>query len=83
MSKSHRGTGIRKEPNHGRGICGRCGKSQIKVLYEQEIDGKKVKICKYCKNALKNEAQKAAKIAKASAPKEEAPAEAPAEEAQA
>lgn len=82
MSKSHRGTGIRKEPNHGRGVCGRCGKAQIKVLYEQEIDGKKVKICKYCKAALKNQAQKAAKLAKPAAA--EAPAaEAPAEEAQA
>ncbi len=68
MSKAHRGTGVRKEPNHGRGVCGVCGKEQIKVLYEQEVDGKKVKICKFCKANLKNKAQKAAKAAKKAAP---------------
>ena len=61
MSKAHRGTGIRKEPNHGRGVCGICGKDQIKVLYEQDVDGKKVKICKFCKANLKNKAQTAKK----------------------
>lgn len=77
MSKAHRGTGIRNEVNHGRGVCAICGKSQIKVLYDQEIDGKKVKICKLCKAHLKNEAQKAAKAAKKAAPAPEAaPAEA-------
>ena len=74
MSKAHRGTGIRKEPNHGRGTCAICGA-------EQEVDGKKVKVCKYCKANLKNKARAEAKIAKAAAPKEEAaPAEAPAAE---
>ena len=67
MSKSHRGTGIRKEPNHGRGMCPVCGKTQIKVLYEQDVDGKKVKVCKFCKAHQKNEAQKAAKLAKKNA----------------
>ncbi len=76
MSKAHRGSGIRSEANHGRGKCGRCGKDQIKCLYEQEIDGQKVKICKICKAALKNQAQKAAKEAK-----KNAPVEAPATEA--
>lgn len=68
MSKSHRGTGIRSMENHGRGVCAICGKDQIKVLYDQEVDGKKVKICKFCKAHLKNEAQKAAKEAKKTAP---------------
>ncbi len=68
MSKAHRGTGIRQEPNHGRGTCAICGKSQIKTLYDQEIDGKKVKICKYCKAALKNKARADAKLAKKIAP---------------
>lgn len=84
MSKAHRGTGIRKEPNHGRGKCPRCGKESVKTLYEQEIDGQKVKICKNCKATLKNIAQKQAKAGKAAAAKEapaEAKAEAPAEEA--
>ena len=43
MSKAHRGTGIRNEANHGRGKCPRCGKENIKVLYEKEIDGAQVK----------------------------------------
>lgn len=79
MSKAHRGTGIRKEPNHGRGTCAVCGTTQIKTLYEQEVDGNKVKVCKYCKANFKNKAQVAARAAKKAAPA----AEAPAEEAQA
>ena len=70
MSKAHRGTGIRNEPNHGRGKCAICGKDQIKTLYQHEIDGNKVKICKFCKAALKNKAQKEAKLAKKAAPAE-------------
>ena len=82
MSKAHRGTGIRKEVNHGRGTCPVCGKKQIKVLYDQEIDGQKVKVCKVCKAASKNKAQKEARLAKKAAAAEtpaEAPAETPAE----
>lgn len=54
MSKSHRGKGIRELPQHGRGTCPHCKKENIKVLYEQEIDGVKAKICKCCKATLKN-----------------------------
>jgi len=54
MSKAHRGKGIRGTPNHGRGTCPVCKKDQIKVLYEQEVAGEKVKICKVCKAAIKN-----------------------------
>lgn len=79
MSKAHRGTGIRKEVNHGRGVCGICGKAQIKTLYDQEVDGKKVKICKYCKAALKNKARVDARTAKKAAAAEAPAAEAPAE----
>lgn len=75
MSKAHRGTGIRKDPNHGRGTCPICGKTQIKTLYDQEVDGKKVKICKICKAALKNKARVEARSAKKAAA-----AEAPAAE---
>ena len=67
MSKSHRGTGVRKEPNHGRGVCPVCGRSQVKVLYEKEIDGNKVKVCKVCSAHMENDAQKAAKAAKKAA----------------
>ena len=81
MSKAHRGTGVRNEPNHGRGKCPRCGNENIKVLYEKEIDGNTVKVCKVCNAQLKNIARKEARASKAAAAatapaKEEAPAEA-------
>ena len=38
MSKAHRGPGIRAEANHGRGKCPRCGKENIKTLWEKEIE---------------------------------------------
>ncbi|MBO4533192.1 MAG: hypothetical protein J5726_05785 [Treponema sp.] len=89
MSKNHRGSGIRSLPNHGRGTCAICGKTDIKVLYEKEINGQNVNICKFCNAHLKNEARNAPAPAPAAeeapaaeAPAEEAPAqEAPAEEA--
>ncbi|MCH5289179.1 MAG: hypothetical protein J1E32_04615 [Treponema sp.] len=80
MSKGHRGAGIRSEVHHGRGTCPRCGKVNVKVLYEKEIDGKQAKICKVCNATLKNVARKEARAAKAAAPAAEAPAT---EEAQA
>lgn len=68
MSKSHRGAGIRKEPNHARGKCPVCGADQVKLLYEQEVNGAKVKVCKVCKAHQKNLARAAAKEAKKNAP---------------
>ena len=47
MSKNHRGSGIRSLPKHGRGTCAICGKTDIKVLYEKEINGQNVNICKF------------------------------------
>ena len=44
MSKSHRGVGLRKTPNHGRGTCPVCKTTGIKVIYDYELDGNKVKI---------------------------------------
>ena len=67
MSKAHRGTGIRAEATHGRGVCPRCKKENVKVLYEKEIDGNNVKICKICNAALKNIARKEARAVKAAA----------------
>ena len=52
MSKAHRGSGIRKLPMAGRGLCPVCKRSKVKVLYEQEINGKKLAICKQCRAAL-------------------------------
>ena len=44
MSKAHRGTGIRKEPNHGRGTCPVCGKTQVTILDDQDVYGKQVTV---------------------------------------
>lgn len=73
MSKNHRGSGIRSLVAHGRGTCAICGKTDIKVLWEKEINGETVKICKYCNAALKNKAKAEAKNAKPAV--EETPAE--------
>ena len=74
MSKNHRGSGIRSLPAKGKGTCAICGKTDIKVLFEKEIDGQTAKICKFCNANLKNKAKKEARAAKPAAT-EEAPAE--------
>lgn len=85
MSKNHRGSGIRSLPKHGRGTCAICGKENIKVLYEKEVNGQTVNICKFCNAHLKNvavkeaPAEEAATEAPAETPAAEAPAETPAE----
>ena len=63
MSKNHRGSGIRALPAHGRGTCAICGKTNIKTLWEKEIDGKTVNICKFCNANLKNKARAEASAA--------------------
>lgn len=67
MSKNHRGSGIRSLPAHGRGTCAICGKTNIKVLWEKEINGQTVNVCKYCNANLKNKARKAAPAAETAA----------------
>jgi len=52
MSKAHRGQGIRELVNSGRGVCPLCKRTAIKVVYDQDFDGKKVSICKQCKSAV-------------------------------
>ncbi|MDR2534489.1 MAG: hypothetical protein LBD29_00475 [Treponema sp.] len=54
MSKAHRGKGIRELFSHGRGECSVCKRSNVKVLYEQEAGGAKIKVCKICKAAIKH-----------------------------
>lgn len=54
MSKAHRGKGIKELASHGRGACPVCKREGVKVLYEQEVEGKKTKICKTCKATLAN-----------------------------
>lgn len=74
MAKTHRGRGIRELASHGRGTCPRCGATNIKVLYEKEIDGKQQKICKFCNAALSNVAKKEARATKSVAKEQETPA---------
>ena len=59
MSKAHRGKGLRETAGHGRGVCPVCKREGVKILYEQEIEGQKTKICKTCKATIAN-AKKAA-----------------------
>ena len=54
MSKARRGKGIRELVSRGRGECPVCKRENVKILYEQEAEGKKVKICKTCKAAIKH-----------------------------
>ncbi|MCR5285293.1 MAG: hypothetical protein K6D95_06825 [Treponema sp.] len=79
MSKNHRGSGIRSLAAHGRGTCAICGKTNIKVLWEKEVNGQNVNICKFCNAALNNKAKVEARKAKP-AETEEASPEAPAAE---
>jgi len=54
MSKNHRGKGIRDQFARGRGECPVCKRDNVKILYEQEAEGQKFKICKICKASIKN-----------------------------
>jgi len=52
MSKAHRGKGLKGELARGRGVCPVCQRKSVKVLYEVEANGSKVKVCKTCKAAV-------------------------------
>jgi hypothetical protein len=54
MSKAHRGKGIAELAAHGRGACPICKRIGVKVVYEQEVEGQKTKICKVCKATIAN-----------------------------
>lgn len=55
MSKSHRGSGIRYETeNKGRGKCPVCKRTGVKLLYEHEVNEKKIFVCKQCNARIKN-----------------------------
>ena len=60
MSKPHRGKSIRELLSRGRGECPVCKRQGVKLLYEQEAGGKKVKVCKICKAAIKHGKKSAA-----------------------
>jgi hypothetical protein len=52
MSKNHRGKGILDQAARGRGECPVCKRSGVKLLYELEAGGAKIKVCKPCKAAV-------------------------------
>ncbi len=52
MSKAHRGSGIRELVKGGRGTCPVCKRSGVKIMYENEINEKKVMVCKECNKAI-------------------------------
>lgn len=55
MSKAHRGRPLKEETaGAGRGYCPVTKKTGVKLLYEVEIDGKKVMVSKAGKATLDN-----------------------------
>jgi hypothetical protein len=54
MSKARRGKGTYELFARGRGDCPVCKRTGIKLLYEYEIKGNKVKICKICNAKIKH-----------------------------
>ena len=54
MAKPYRGKSIREMPSHGRGVCPVCNRTSVKLLYEQDAGGKKIKVCKNCKASIKH-----------------------------
>jgi hypothetical protein len=54
MSKAHRGKGIRDLVSHGRGECPVCKRGNVKLLYEIDAGGAKIKVCKVCRSAVKH-----------------------------
>ena len=55
MAKAHRGRNLRNEiPGSGRGVCPITGQSGVKLLYEYEVDGKKMMISKIARATLAN-----------------------------
>ncbi|MBN1696154.1 MAG: hypothetical protein JW881_01460, partial [Spirochaetales bacterium] len=61
MSKNHRGKGIIEKYRHGRGTCPICKRTGVKIVYERDVESKKMNICKICNVGLtkKEEAKKA------------------------
>ena len=59
MGKNHRGKGIGDIALHGRGECPICKRTGVKLLYDQDAGGVKIKICKICRAAIKHGKKKA------------------------
>ena len=54
MAKPNRGKNLHDLFSHGRGECPVCKRKSVKILYEQNVGEKKVKICKICRAAIKH-----------------------------
>ena len=54
MGKTHRGKGLNDQVRHGRAMCPVCKRTAVKVVYEAQVDGATVKVCKTCKATLAN-----------------------------
>ena len=67
MAKPHRGKSIRDLPSRGRGECPVCNRASVKILYEHDAGGSKVKICKTCRAAIKSGKKKIAETSQAEA----------------
>jgi hypothetical protein len=54
MAKNHRGIGVRrlKLYNQGRGACPVCKRTGVKVIYNRDLNNKKINVCKRCNAAL-------------------------------
>lgn len=67
MGKTHRGVLLKKEiPRSGRGYCVVTKRTGVKLLYDHEIDGKKVKVSKLGWAILENKRKKSEKRVEAS-----------------
>ena len=65
MSKAHRGRPLKEEePNAARGKCPITGKTGVKLVYEHEVDGKKMMISKAAKATLANQRRREARSQK-------------------
>lgn len=72
MGKAHRGRPLKEEKSDsGRGTCAVTGRHGVKLLYEQEIDGKKVMVSKAGKATLVNAKRRQERSEKKAAPVEE------------
>jgi hypothetical protein len=40
--------------SQGRGTCPVCKRTGIKLMYEHEVNGKKINVCKQCNAAIKH-----------------------------
>lgn len=68
MGKTHRGVLLKKEvPRSGRGYCEVTRRTGVKLLYDYEFNGKKIKVSKLGRAILENRRKREEKSGKAAA----------------